>query len=1130
MICMKICVRASGVSSGTVRNYFQILADKLLGFTVEPWRRRERRRLAGIVCATILTHILLGNIVPSASASSQTGDIEFENLSLEHGLSQSSVLSIIQDDKGFMWFATEDGLNKYDGYKFTILRHDPNDPNSLSHTWILSLFRDRSGILWIGTFNEGLNKYNLEKEEFTHYLTDPSNPNSLSNNIVRAIHEDRSGVLWIGTDSGLNRFDKETERFTRFFNDPDDPGSLSHNSIRSIYEDGSGVLWIGTDGGGLNKLIKDEGRFIRYQADQDDPGSLSHNSVRSICEDTSGTLWIGTNGGGLNRLDGKSGRFIHYRHDPNDPSSISHNEVYAIYADRSGILWIGTNGGGLNIFDRENGKFKRYRRDPNDPHSLSYDEVYSIYEDCAGVIWIGTYGGGISKYDRKKKKFLLYRHDPNDPNSLNADLVWSIYEDVDGILWIGTHGGGINRFDRRKNQFTFYLHDPNDPNSLSNNIARIIYVDRSGLFWVGTHGGGLNKFDPETGKFRSYQHDPNDPNSLSHQEIRWVYEDRSGALWIGTNGGGLNKFERKTEKFIRYRADPNDPNSLSSDFARVVLEDGEGALWVGTQGGGINILDKDREKYSHMRTDPDDPHSLSSDHILSIFEDVSGVIWIGTWGGGLNRFNRSDGTFTAYTLKDGLPSDAVYGMLEDDHGNLWLSTNNGLSKFDPRNATFKNYNVRDGLQSNEFNGNSYHRSKSGEMFFGGIRGFNAFYPDDIKDNPHVPPVLITSFQKLNREVKLDVPVSEIRELTLSYKDYVFSFEFAALDYSVPEKNIYAHKMEGLDTEWIYTDASKRFASYTTLPPGEYVFRVKGSNNDGVWNEGGASIKITITPPYWATWWFRMLVLLVLFGLAFMWYRYSLRNARMKTELQAAHDAQMSIMPLSDPEIQGFEISGKCIPANEVGGDFYDYIWLNKEKTKLGIVVGDVSGKAMKAAMIAIMSNGMVFSKANELRTIQDIMTRLNYSLFLKTDEIMYTSLCLASLDIKTQEFTFALAAFNEPLLKRGNLTVGLQTSGNVFPLGAFEDSTYQEKTISLKYGDVIVIYTDGISEARTKKGEHYGTEKLKHLLNILDTINLHARNINDSIITDARKYYGGAQQNDDMTVVVVKCTARSGVS
>lgn len=1073
--------------------------------------------------AMVLLTLMSGSGVPSASALTQAHPIEFETLSLEQGLSQSSIMSIVQDEQGFMWFATEDGLNKYDGYTFTVLRHDPNDPNSLSHTWILSLLKDRSGTLWVGTFNEGLDRFEPGRGRFTNFRMDPDDPATLSNNIVRVLFEDRSGALWVGTDGGLNRLDQDTGTFVRYVNDPSDPGSLSHNAIRAICEDRSGVLWIGTDGGGLNAFDPAGERFVRYAASASDPYSLPHNSVRALHVDASGTLWIGTDGG-LCGFDAARDAFTVYRNDPRDPASISHNEVRSLYEDSAGILWIGTNGGGLNTIDRETGTFDHYRYDPKDPRSLCYDEVYSIYEDCAGVIWIGTYGGGISKYDRKRNRFLLYQRDPDDPNSLNADLVWSIYEDEEGILWIGMHGGGLNRFDRRNNSYRSYTHDPDDPTSISNNIARIIHIDRLGTFWVGTHGGGLNRFDKETGAFTSYQHDPDDPNSISHQEIRWISEDRAGTIWIGTNGGGLNSFDSKSETFKRYRHDPDDPRSLSSDFARVVLEDAEGALWIGTQGGGINLLNRATGSFTHIRHDPDDPHSLSSNHIISIFEDRSGIMWIGTWGGGFNRFNRDDGTFTSYSVDQGLPSDAVYGILEDEEGDLWMSTNNGLSRFDPRTETFDNYNINDGLQSNEFNGNSFHKSASGEMFFGGIRGFNAFCPSEIRDNPHIPPVVITSFQKLNREVKLGAPVSEIDELVLSNKDYVFSFEFAALDYSVPHKNQYAHKMEGLDTEWIYTDATKRFASYTTLPPGTYTFRVKGSNNDGVWNEEGASIRVRINPPYWETLWFRAVVFLVLAAAAIFAYRYGVKNAGMKAELQTAHNAQMAIMPLSDPDVPGFEISGRCITANDVGGDFYDYFWLNREKTKFGVVVGDVSGKAMEAAMIATMSNGMVFSKADELDSVRDIMTHLNRSLYLKTDEIMYTALCLLSLDSERSELTYSLAAFNEPILKRGNELIMLRSPGTALPLGAFEDSAYAEKTIGLRSGDVLIIYTDGISEAQDKSGEFYEIEGLKRLLNDIDARNTSAAEIKDIILADVRRFSGSGDRRDDITLVVVKRT------
>lgn len=1080
----------------------------------------------GSILAGILFLMLFYFMSLPPRLNAQNNDIVFEQISLEEGLSQSIVECILQDRRGFMWFGTEDGLNKYDGYRFTVVRHNPNDPNSLSYNQLLSIIEDRSGIIWIGTFHGGLNRYDPEEEQVTRYQNDPGDPGSLSHDIVRSVCEDESGALWIGTDNGLNRFNKEKKRFTRYMNDPDDPYSLSHNSVRSVYEDKTGVLWIGTDGGGLNRYDRQGDRFIRYQTDAGDPHTLSHNSVRSIYEDKSGVLWIGTVGGGLNKFDRQSEQFKHYRNVPDDHNSLSHNEIFSIFEDHTGVLWIGTNGGGLNRFDREKGEFTVYRKDPNDPNSLSYDEIYSIYEDRSGVLWIGTYGGGINKVDRKKKQFVHYKPDPVNPNSLSHDIVWTIYEDESGLLWIGTHGGGLNRFDRRNKMYTHYRHDPGDPHSLSNDIIRVICEDRSGALWLGTNGGGIVRFDRETEKFESYRYDPDDSLSLSHDEIRSIYEDRLGVLWIGTNGGGLNKFNRHTGEFTRYRNDPDDPTSLSNDFIRVIYEDRTGVFWLGTQGGGLNKFDRETGRFAQYRVDPNDPGSLSNDFIFSIHEDRAGVLWIGTWGGGLNKFDRERGAFTYYSKDDGLSSNSIYGTLEDDEGNLWISTNNGLSRFNPRTEVFKNYNAEDGLQSNEFNGGSYHKSRSGEMFFGGINGFNAFYPENIRDNPHIPPVVITSFQKLNVEADLDRPISETKELQLSYKDYVFSFEFAALDYTVPGKNMYAYKMEGLDEGWIYTDSEKRFASYTTLAPGKYIFRVKGSNNDGVWNEEGTSIEITITPPFWKTWWFRTLSVLFILGLALALYEWRLKNVRMKTELQAAHHAQMSIMPQVDPEIEGFDISGVCIPANEVGGDFYDYIWLNEEKTKFGIAVGDVSGKAMKAAMIAVMSSGMIYSSVDEKRSPREIMTMLNRPMYLKTEDKMFTALCFASIDLNTKEFIYSNAGFNNPLLKSGDSVAYIDGSGHQYPLGIVMDTIYDETVVRLKPDDVLILFSDGIPEARNGAMDFYEYDTLIDLLEKINTSTMSAGEIKERIIEDVQGFTSGAPQNDDMTVIVIKSDFR----
>jgi len=780
-----------------------------------------------------------------------------------------------------MWFGTEDGLNKYDGYRFVILKQIPGEANSLSHNNILSLYEDRAGILWIGTFYGGLNKYDRKNGSFSHYKREPGNPNSLSNNKVNCILEDRSGVLWVGTEGGLNKFDCEKEFFTVYKNNPENPHSLSHNSVLVIYEDGSGTIWLGTNGGGLNQFDPATNNFIAYENRAGDPDSLSNNVVRCIHEDLSGVLWIGTDGG-LNRFDRRREIFTTYQHFDNIPDSLSNNEVYAIYQDRSGHFWVGTNGG-LNLFDQRTETFFRYRSDYNDLDSISNDGIRSIFEDQCGVIWIGTYGGGVNKFDGDKKKFYHYYSNPGNPNSLSDNIVWSIYEDKDGYLWIGTHNGGLNKLDRKNNRYTHYLADPSKANSLSSNSVRLVYEDHLGILWLGTNGGGLNAFDREKETFKWYKNEPDNPNSLSHNELRSIYEDSSGTLWIGTNGGGLNRFNRRTGTFKRYRYNPNRPHSLSNDFVRAIYEDSRGNFWIGTQGGGLNRLDRKNETFTHYKHSPDDPFSLTNDYVFAIYEDSSKELWIGTWGGGLNRFDRKEKKFYHFRMAEGLPNDAVYGILEDGQGNLWLSTNMGLSRFNPRTIEFKNYTESDGLQSNEFNGGACFKSSSGEMFFGGINGFNAFYPNQITDRNYIPPIVITAFRKLNQEFMLPQPISEITKLQLSYKDYFFSFEFAALDYTAPQKNLYAYKMEGLDKHWIYTDADKRFASYTTLQPGDYTFKVKGTNSDGKWNEEGTSIDILIKPPIWGTWWFKTLGIIL--SLLFLFYLHRRRTTRIKQEME-----------------------------------------------------------------------------------------------------------------------------------------------------------------------------------------------------------------------------------------------------
>jgi two-component system sensor histidine kinase ChiS len=799
--------------------------------------------------------------------------IDFEHISVEHGLSASTVQCIFQDSQGFLWIGTEDGLNKYNGYDLQVYKRETSNANSLSNNSIRTISEDRSGVLWFGTFGGGLNRFDPRTETFTHYQQDPARANSLSNNYVLSLVESSPGVLWIGTlGGGLDRFEPQSQTFTHYRHDPANPGSLCHDEIGNIYKDKTGILWIGTYGGGMDKFDPQAGTFSHYRHEPGNPNSLCHNQVLTILLDRSGILWIGTYGGGMDRFDPTSGTFSHYGFDPQNPNGLSNNEVRAIFQDQAGLFWIGT-ASGLNTFDPRSGAFTHYRPDPLNPGSLSSDEIRVICQDRFGVVWIGTVLGGINKFNIEKQRFTHYRSFGHAPHTFSSNRVMAIHEDRKGIVWLGTYGG-LNKFDRTRETSIHYQHDPHNPASLSNDRVMSIYEDPSGALWIGTLGG-LNIFYPQREVFTRYLIDPGDLNTIS-ERITSIVEDRWGYLWVGTVDG-LNQLDRGTRdkrfKFTRYKNIPGDPTSLSHNLVYTILQDHSGDLWIGTQ-EGLNKLNRREGNFTRFLASQAEPGSLSSSRVHHIFEDRGGTLWLGT-DNGLNRYQADHGFFSHYNMKDGLPSDVICGILEDDDGYLWISTNNGLSKFDPRTGTFKNYDSRDGLQSNEFTYGTCCRSSDGKMFFGGINGFNVFSPGTIKDNPHKPPIVITDLQIFNKSVGigegvngkviLQKHISATREIELSYRHTGISFEYAGLHYAAPDRNQYAYMMVGLEKEWNYV-GNRRFATYAHLASGTYEFKVKGANNDGVWNETGTSIKIIIPPPPWRTWWAYSLYGLVFIGL------------------------------------------------------------------------------------------------------------------------------------------------------------------------------------------------------------------------------------------------------------------------
>jgi ligand-binding sensor domain-containing protein/signal transduction histidine kinase len=770
-----------------------------------------------------------------------------------------------------MWFGTQDGLNRYDGYSFTVYKHDAFDPHSLSDNSIRALCEDHYGALWIGT-DFGLNRFDHDSDRFTRFLHDPAEQNSLSDNQVLALEQDHTGALWIGTSKGLNKFDPGKDLFTRFFSNPDDPTALTHDLIRVIHEDSNHVLWVGLNNEGLHRFDRATGKFKRYRRESDNLSSLSDNRIRALTSDRTGLVWIGTWDGGLCAFDPVKERFVRFVHDRNKTRSISHNTVMSIYEDRKGMLWIGTVGG-LNVFDRSTKEFTRINRTPTDPRSLSGDYIVPVYEDRSGTIWIGTLGAGINRYDPSQEQFTHIVSLPGTTSSLIHNNVWSIIKDRSGMLWIGTDGG-LDRFDRATNRFTHFVHDPLDHSSLSSNNVRTICEDQSGAMWIATWGGGLNRLETYKNRFKRFLHDPEDPQSLGSDLVLRIYEDHSGTIWIGSVLG-LDRFDPATQQFIRIPLASNDKQHTDRIFTvSAIFEDHQSMIWIGTQ--GLIVLDPITGQKQFFFNDPHDSTTLSINRVFAIHEDRNHILWIGTGGGGLERFDRSNKQFIHYTEKDGLPNNTVYGILEDTTGHLWLSTNNGISRFDPSRELFKNYDVSDGLQSNEFNDGAFHLAGDGELFFGGINGVTAFYPWNIQEQSSPPQIVFTSFKVFNKEVKLQPAILEADRIELSHTSDFFSFEFAALHYANPRKNQYSYTLDGFDEDWIYS-GTKREATYTNLDPGEYTFRVKGSNKDGIWNEAGASVHIVILPPFWQTWWFRGAVIIAVAVLAWTLHLYRVRK-------------------------------------------------------------------------------------------------------------------------------------------------------------------------------------------------------------------------------------------------------------
>jgi diguanylate cyclase (GGDEF)-like protein len=804
-----------------------------------PWKS-ENMKLSAVFTRRIAVLALSVLALPASAQAAPTRPIRFDRLSLEQGLSQSAVMDVLQDRRGYIWLATEDGLNRYDSTGFKVYKHDASDASSLPDSFVWDVEEDSAGVIWIAT-RSGLASWDPTTDRIVRQ-------ESIGGRHIRALrHSKKDNVLWIATrDSGLLRFDVATGQLRPFAHDPRDASSLLDDHVYALVIDAKDRLWVGSEGG-LDRLNAD-GKGFTHFVPSSDPASLGDAKIRALATDNTGAIWVGTSAAGLERLDVQTGRFEHFRHDASVPTSLADDQVRAILQDADGRVWVGTNGG-LDLLDAAHGTFAHYGQDAGNATSLGDDHVLSLAQDRGGVLWVGTRQAGVHKWNPMSWQFGHVAPDAHNAKGLGRGSVTSFSEDRAGRLWIGTYGSGLYEMDRLSGEMTAYRHDAKGKHGLDSDQVMALLHDHRGDLWIGTYDG-LLRMSAATGAIKSYRNDPKNPQSLSANIVATIFEDRDGRIWLGTYNGGLDRLDPETGRFTHFRNDPKNPASISGDRVAAIAEGPDGRMWVATMEKGLNLFDPQSGRFERFAHRAGDPRSLPSDAVHGLYVDAAGSLWVGSHSG-LSHLHADGKSFETFGTRNGLPSDVVYGIRNDRQGRLWLSTNNGLSCFDPRTGQFVNYGVSDGLQSGEYNLGAGYQSTSGELFFGGINGFNAFMPDRLRHVSQAPPVVLTAVNVGHRPVA--GPADQTQRVRLGFRDKVLGLEFAALDYTAPDRNRFAYKLEGFDPDWVPL-SGRRAATYTNLNPGHYTFRLRGANSDGRWNEQGLSVAVDVAAPPWATPW------------------------------------------------------------------------------------------------------------------------------------------------------------------------------------------------------------------------------------------------------------------------------------
>jgi len=1066
----------------------------------------------------------------------------FTNYSVNDGLSQSVVNCIFQDSYGYLWIGTQMGLNKFNGYTFDKYFHNPTDTTTISDNWIYSIIEDQDKNIWIATKN-GLNKFDRKTAKF-YRIHFRDSKNNYINNAVYGLDLDKNGNILINTPPILHIYNPNTNQTEYYTSSLEVNTAISEQCI-PILEDSNEQIWIANQNG-LCKFDYKNKSFTSYQSNPNKNNSISDNEISAIYEDSKNNIWIATSNG-LNKYNKKEDNFIVF------DNTLINSKIHSIIEDKQNNFWLGTDGGGLYKFKINDNKIISTSNYTSKNSAISNDIIVSFFIDKSDNLWIGTLNG-LNKTDLKRKKFQLYRKSENQ-NSVNLldNVIASIYKENNNIIWIGNWGKGLNIYNRKTNEVKHYSSELSGNNYIPNDYVHVIFNDSKKNTWIGTRDGILIYNKPEQNFIRPAIFFENDSfPSFTNNRIYKIIESKTGEYWIATQNG-LHQLDIKTGKKRSYYSGNSEPR-ISGNQVYSIIEDSEGLIWTATF-SGLDFYNPKTKKFTHFLSDINSTNSLCDNFVVSLCEDFEGNIWIGTQTG-VNKYIKSTKTFEYYSVESGLPDNLIYEILEDDNKNIWFASQNGLAKFDPTTKKFEIFSTQQGLQSSEFNLRASYKSPDGEMFFGGMNGFNSFYPDSLFKNKNVPPIVLSCLKKTDGQI---INLETQKEIILNYNESSFTIEFAALDYTNPTLNQYSYILEGLDEKWINIE-NRRFVPFSNMPPGEYILRIKGTNNDGVWNNIGSELKITIKPPWWKTT-FAYVIYLIIIVLSIILFiklrerkliaeKNNLENKiaeRTKLIAKQNHKLEKTNREITDSINYASKIQTAILPDNQlfeenfsdffvlfkprdiVSGDFY---WIRKINEYTVFAAADCTGHGVPGAFLSMLGISLLneivvrkeITQANQI--LETMRTRIKAQLKQKnidsaSKDGMDIALCIVNEKTNIMQYS---GAYNPLYIikKEDDKHILKEIKATRNPIGIhIKEKPFENHNIKIEKNDLIYIFSDGYADQFSgSSNRKFMPYQFKNLL--IENADKKLKDQKDILISEFEKWKGSYFQLDDILIIGVK--------